>query len=127
MMTYYNLAESFREADYLQKLIAELEKDFNASKALGNHQLLTNEINRIKTVAGRDILIFGKHAEIYISVQTRLILNLDLRLIDFLRTLKARYSLAYEQSELISNCERLHDELLRLVCFYEQLIDTMIK
>ncbi|WP_316776668.1 hypothetical protein [Pedobacter antarcticus] len=126
-MPYYDMAESLREEKYLNQLITNLEKNRTGDAEIENEVLLSFEIERIKKAATQHILIFGKHAEIYISVQTRLILHLDIRLIDYLRTLKARYSFAYEQKDLILQCELLHDELLRLVCFYEQLIDTMIK
>ncbi|WP_157282726.1 hypothetical protein [Pedobacter antarcticus] len=121
------MAESLREEKYLHQLITDLEKNRMDDTEYINETLLSDEIERIKKAGTRHILIFGKHAEIYISVQTRLILHLDIRLIDHLRTLKARYSVAYQQKDLILQCELLHDELLRLVCFYEQLIDTMIK
>ncbi|KEQ31700.1 hypothetical protein N180_14475 [Pedobacter antarcticus 4BY] len=126
-MPYYDMAESLREEKYLHQLITDLEKNRMDDTEYINETLLSDEIERIKKAGTRHILIFGKHAEIYISVQTRLILHLDIRLIDHLRTLKARYSVAYQQKDLILQCELLHDELLRLVCFYEQLIDTMIK
>lgn len=125
-MPYYDMAESLRETDFLQHIIASLEKRPEYREATSSQDVLMKEVARIKAAARKDILIFGKHAEIYIAVQTRLILNLDIQLIDFLKTLKARYSLAYQQRRLVLACELLHEELLRLVCFYEQLIDMMI-
>lgn len=83
-MLYYYLAESLSELSMLTYLVNKLEVTNTSLPELMNERFLPNEIDRIKTRASIDILIFGRQSGIYLNDNVTKINRLILQLHEML-------------------------------------------
>ncbi|HEY0175360.1 MAG TPA: hypothetical protein VGC08_03215 [Pedobacter sp.] len=120
-MLYYYLAESFSELDQLVYLVREIEDTESPLHEPDDNNFLLAEVQRIKSVAVRDILVFHEHWREYLRTQLILIYDLWIRVMEIMISLPEQVIMGEQERYKYKYCLALREELEKLEAFFLQL------
>lgn len=125
-MPYIYFAESYYELTPLDTLAKKLENITSPIEELENRNYLSNEFDRIKASAKRDIPIFGIHADKYLNLHIRRVYRLALQMINILKSLPEYIYSSTKERYLREHCNVMRENLKSLSDFYENLVTNSI-